>query len=29
MPDFDLLMGQVADIDNRLTRVDERMGIRP
>jgi len=26
---FDLLMGKVVDIDNRLTRVEERMGIRP
>lgn len=26
---FDTLMGKVIDIDNRLTRVEERMGIRP
>lgn len=26
---FDLLMGKVVDIDNRLTRVEARMGIRP
>ena len=26
---FDLLMSKVVDIDNRLTRVEERMGIRP
>jgi len=26
---FDTLMGKVIEIDNRLTRVEERMGIRP
>jgi hypothetical protein len=26
---FDMLMGKVVDVDNRLTRVEERMAIRP
>ena len=26
---FDVLLGKVVEIDNRLTRVEERMGIRP
>ena len=26
---FGMLMGKVVDVDNRLTRVEERMGIRP
>jgi hypothetical protein len=26
---FDMLMGKVVDVDNRLTRVEERMGLRP
>jgi hypothetical protein len=26
---FDVLLGKVIEIDNRLTRVEERMGIRP
>jgi hypothetical protein len=26
---FDTLMGKVIDIDNRLTRVEDRMGIKP
>jgi hypothetical protein len=26
---FDMLMGKVVDVGNRLTRVEERMGIRP
>jgi hypothetical protein len=26
---FDVMLGKVVEIDNRLTRVEERMGIRP
>jgi hypothetical protein len=26
---FDMMMGKVVDVYNRLTRVEERMGIRP
>ena len=26
---FDVMLGKVIEIDNRLTRVGERMGIRP
>jgi hypothetical protein len=26
---FDTLMGKVVEIDNRLTRVEDRMGIKP
>jgi hypothetical protein len=26
---FDVMLGKVIGIDNRLTRVEERMGIRP
>jgi hypothetical protein len=26
---FDMLMGKVVVVDNRLTRVEERMSIRP
>jgi hypothetical protein len=26
---FDVMLGKVIEIDNRLTRVEERMGIRP
>ena len=26
---FDTLIGKVVEVDNRLTRVEERMGIRP
>jgi len=26
---FDTLMGKVIEIDNRLTRVEDRMGIKP
>lgn len=26
---FDVLLGKVVEVDNRLTRVEERMGIRP
>jgi hypothetical protein len=26
---FETLLGKVIEIDNRLTRVEERMGIRP
>lgn len=26
---FDTLMGKVVEIDNRLTRVDDRMGMKP
>jgi hypothetical protein len=26
---FDMLMGKVVDVDSRLTRVEERMSIRP
>jgi hypothetical protein len=26
---FDMLMGKVVDVHNRLTRVEERMGLRP
>jgi prefoldin subunit 5 len=26
---FDMMLGKMVEIDNRLTRVEERMGIRP
>jgi hypothetical protein len=26
---FEVMLGKVIEIDNRLTRVEERMGIRP